>query len=58
MNSEKGKDSKGSTVEAKSKNQNVIDLTVFSKNGRFYVQSKEGEWVDVTDKWSGEAKEN
>jgi len=56
MKRENEKELRGPTSEIPSVNQEVIDLTVFSKDGRFYVESKEGEWADVTEKWSGEEK--
>jgi hypothetical protein len=44
--------------EIQSKNKRATDLTVFSTKDRFYQENKEGEWVDVTEKWNGEEKEN
>lgn len=58
MNREKEKELRSPPSEIQPGKQEVMDLKVFSKNGRFYVEGKEGEWVDVTEKWSGEEGEN
>ncbi len=42
----------------RSHNKGLMDLIGYTKNGRFYQEGKEGEWVDVTEKWKGENKEN
>ena len=50
MQREKEKELRGTTSEIQPKNQDVMDLEVFTNNRRFYVESEEEEWVDVTEK--------
>lgn len=45
------------TTEHEEKDE-VVELTVYSRGGRFYQKSEEGEWVDVTEKWAKDGKEN
>ena len=45
-------------LEELEEKEEPITLTIHTDKGKVNELTEEGEWVDVTEKWSGEEKEN